>query len=173
MRKVFVALCVLVASAGLGMGSGGFSSMGADRAVTVDVVGEESAYMSLDYSNETVDPTDGTKEVEFVTVANHFAEVVDFRIDFTVETTGGLTADSSSDPIIQENVGIGENVDGTVTLECDSSSSTSSTAIIDFDVMADGDGVSAETTAERTVEYEVDCEEATADSTDQATGDTN
>ncbi|RKS82740.1 hypothetical protein BDK61_2055 [Haloarcula quadrata] len=156
MRKVFVALCVLVASAGLGMGSGGFSSVDADRAVTVDVVGDESAYMSLDYSNETVDPTDGTKEVEFVTVANHFAEVVDFRIYFTV--TGGLTADSSSNPIIEKNVGVGENIDGTVTLECDSSDSTYSTAIIDFNVVADGDGVWAETTAKRTVEYEADCE---------------
>jgi hypothetical protein len=172
MRKVLVVLCVLVAGAGLGMGSGGFSSVGADRAVTVDVVGDESAYMSLDYSNETVVPTDGTKEVEFVTVTNHFTQVVDFKIDFTVET-GGLTVKSSSNSIIQENVGIGENIDGTVTLQCDPSGSPSSTAIIDFDVMADGDGVSAETTAERTVEYEVDCEEATADSTDQATDDTN
>lgn len=171
MRKLFVGLCVLVASAGMGIGSGGFSSVGADRAVTVDVVGDESAYMSLDYSNETVEPTDGTKEVEFVTVANHFAEVVDFRIDFTIETTGGLTVESSSNPIIQENVGIGDNIDGTVTLECDPSGSPSSTAIIDFDVMADGDGVSAETTAKRTVEYEVDCEKATADSTNQATDD--
>jgi len=165
MRKVFVGLCVLVASAGLGMGSGGFSSVDADRAVTVDVVGDESAYMSLDYSNETVEPIDGTKEVEFVTVANHFAEIVDLRIDFTVDTTGGLRVESSSDSIIQENVGVGENIDGTATLECDHSGSPSSTAIIRFDVMADGDGVSAETSAKRTVEYEVDCERATADST--------
>jgi hypothetical protein len=96
---------------------------------------------------------------------------VDRRIDFTVDTTGELTVESRSNPIIRENVGIGENIDGTVTLKCDPSGSPSSTAIIDFNVMADGDGVSAETTAKRTVEYEVDCEKATEDSTNQATDD--
>ena len=171
MRKLFLGLCVLVASVGMGMGSGGFSSVDADRAVTVDVVGDESAYMSLDYSNETVEPIDGTKEVEFVTVANHFAEVVDFTIDFTIETTGRLTVESSSNSVVQKNVGTGENIDGTVTLECGPSGSSSSTAIIDFDVTADGGGVSAKTTAERTVKYEVDCEKATEDSTNQATDD--
>jgi hypothetical protein len=127
--------------------------------------------MSLDYANDTVELTDGAKKtVEFVAVANHFTEPVDLTIDFTVDTTDALTADSSGDPVIQKraNVGVGETVHGTVTLKCDSSSRSSS-ATIDFHVTADGDGVSAETTAKRTVEYEVDCNEATESGTTQAT----
>ena len=156
MRKAFVALCVLVAGAGLGVGSGGFSSVGADRPVSVDVVGDKSAYMSLNYSNETVEPNNGTKEVEFVTVANHFSEVMDFTIDFAV-STNGLTAEPSRNSITEE-VDTGKNFHGTVTLECKSPSVSSSTATIDFDVTADGDGVQAKTTSERTVEYNVACE---------------
>lgn len=152
MRKLFLALCMLAAGTGLGMGSGGFSSVDADRAVTVDVVGDEHAYMSLDYSDETetVEATSGTTEVEFVTVANHFTEPVDFRIDFTV--------DDGDNQIRRESVDIGQRFSATVTLECDSSNSTSPTATIDFQVVADGDGVWAKTTAERTVKYEVECE---------------
>lgn len=160
MRKLLLALCVLVTSAGLGMGSSGFSSVSADRAVTVDVVSDEDAYMSLKYSNETVD---ANETINFVTVSNHFAEDVSVTIQFTVDTTDELTVSSSSD-ITEENVDTGKNIEGTVTLDCDSDS-PSQNATINFGVMADsnGDGVSAETTAERTVEYHVICHE---DSTD-------
>jgi hypothetical protein len=156
MRRLLAALCVLAAGAGLAMGSGGFDSVDADRGVTVETVGDENAYMSLTYSEQRETVTDG-ETVELVTVANQFSESVTFEIT-NVATVGDIDATLESQP---GDVGVGDEETVMVTVVSDSCDDDSSPSSVDgtvvFDVTADGDGVFAETTEQRPVDYEVTC----------------
>lgn len=151
MRKLLAALCVLAASAGLVISSGGFSSVSADRAVTVETVGDDNAYMSLTYPEEPVQ-VDAGDSAELVTVANQFSESVSFEIA-DIETDGDIDATLDSQP---GEVGVGAEETVMVTLSCKTNSSPA-TGSVEFDVTADGDGVYAETTMKRSVDYEVTC----------------
>lgn len=154
-RRVLVLLAV-TAAAVAAVGSGSFTATTADRGVSVDVVGDENAYLALDYPDKEVD--NGSTPT-FLTVTNRFTTTLD---DITVEYWVGESVDnlaSRDDGTLQnESVGVGEARSfGDVTLTCPNNSTGTETATVYFDVTAYGDGIDVETTKDRTVELTVNC----------------
>lgn len=164
MRKPFVVLVAMAATASLAVGSGGFSSAGAERGVTVSVVGDENAYMSLSYADKTVS---GDEAVTFVTVANRFTEKVEFTVDYDVETDDGVSVKPSSGSETND-VGVGGEFDVAVALNCHSAGQHDAT--VSFDVAATGDSVSVETSDSRQVTYRAMCNNGQANRGDQGRG---
>ncbi|WP_276270690.1 hypothetical protein [Haloarcula litorea] len=157
MDRRAAALLGLAAVLALAIGSGGYSSVSADRQVTVEVVGDEDAYMSLEYRE-----TGEVEEGSVLTVTNRFAETVDLTVWYRVE-------DQQTDP---SESGTMESFDGigpgdSVILTC--ADIGDSEGIASFDVAAEGSSVSAQTTDSRTVEIE--CEE-TEEPEDEETEET-
>jgi hypothetical protein len=156
-RNALVALVVLVVAVGLSTGTGGFSSVSADRNVTVDVVGDEDAYMALEYP-------DGTVEVEaddsstFLTATNQFTHPVDFTIEYEIVDEDGVSVESDPGEKTVSNVTPGESFDVPVSYTCTAPGDGSATVSFNASAVGtDNASVVAETTDPRTVEYEVDC----------------
>lgn len=157
MRKLAFVLCGLAAAVALAVGSGGFTSVQADRGVSVDIVGDDNAYMALDYPNGTVERGGAVNEtvtLPVVNITNQFTEDVDITVEYTVSETSETSATGANGPTdLDLDVGDTEQVSTAVT--CDDTGEDSVT--VEFDVTADGNGVYAETSEPRTVDYLVDC----------------
>jgi hypothetical protein len=142
--------CVLVFA-----GTAGFTTVDAERAVSVETVGDENAYMALIY--------DDTKDIEesdtatYLTVRNQFSETVDATVAAEVETDNGLSV--SIEELHNEEVGIGTERELTAEFECQSAGRSTKMATITFDSRFKGDSVLVETDASRTVRIEVQCEQ--------------
>ncbi|MBV0924096.1 hypothetical protein KTS45_07745 [Halomicroarcula limicola] len=156
-RRVALAVVATVALA-FAVGSGGFSSVTADRAASVEVVGDEDAYMALNYSDEVDLSGSGQYEDRFVTLRNQFAQPVNFTVEYEVSSSDGLEAAPASDTVTDQSVGVGEERDVTVQFNCTGSGQQNAT--VEFGARAEGESVFAETTENRTVEYRVDCSSA-------------
>jgi len=157
MRSRLLLVGVLVA-AGFVVGTGGVSSIGADRGVTVATANDENAYMALDFSDESVTGTvDEDVTVDVVTVTNRLTEPVDITVDYEVTRQGESTATTTGTDSSDMAIGTGDSFDASATFTCDSHD----TYILEFDVTADGNSVYVETTDPRTVEYDVTCESST------------
>ncbi|MFA9515816.1 hypothetical protein ACERIT_01115 [Halopenitus sp. H-Gu1] len=157
MRNAIVVLLVLVASVGLVVGTSGFSSIAAERSVTVDVVGDENAYMALEYPDETIEVDEGERST-FLTVSNQFTQPVDFTIEYEIVDANGVSADPNPGERRESNVGVGESFDVSVLYTCDSVGDESATVSFHARAIGSNNGsVSAETTKPRTVDYEIDC----------------
>jgi len=156
MRRRVLMLCALVVVAGFAVGTGSFSASSVERDVTVDVVGDDDAYMSLLYSGDTVRlGGSDTHEVTVVTVRNRFRQQINFDVTVTVTADNGLTVQSDGTAKSGVSAGIGETFDVPATIACQSPGRHRATVL--FNVTATGAGVSAETTTPRTVKYLVDC----------------
>ncbi|WP_262175048.1 DUF1616 domain-containing protein [Haloarcula laminariae] len=155
MRSGAFLLCALVVTVGIAVGSGGFTSAQADRGVTVEVVGDGDAYMALDYPNETVE-RDGvvneTMSLQFVTVTNQFPENVTLTVNYTVQGEPGLSTSDDNETTLN----VGESTDVSAPVTCPSAGDYD--VSVEFGATADGPGIYAETSDDRTVEYEVSCE---------------
>lgn len=163
MRKLLLLLCGLALSTGLVVGTGGFSSVSADRAVAVDTVGDERAYMALEYTDERADASGTVGEsvdVSLVTVTNQFTQSVTVTVETDVRGADGV---SVGDDPASATLAVGTAADMSATLVCDEPGEQYVT--VAFDATATGEGVSAETTNPRTVEYLLDCDEPTATAT--------
>jgi hypothetical protein len=163
MRKFLLLLCGLALSAGLVVGTGGFSSVNADRAVNVDVVGDEDAYMALEYTDERVDASgtvNGAVDVALVTATNQFAQPVNVSLETELRGDGVSVGDVSPS---SATLGVGDDMDVSATLVCEDPGGHYVT--VAFDATATGQGISAETTTPRTVEYHVECDEQTPTAT--------
>lgn len=152
MYKHLALVAALTAAATLGVSTEGFSSTAADRQVSVEVVGDEDAYMSLRYV-DTTDDADSGDSVAFVTVSNYFDQPVDLTVRYAVDSDE--VAEPTEHTREYDNVGVGESVEVSTTVTCQSGGTPDD--VVSFDVSADGNSVYAETTSPRTVEYEVDC----------------
>ncbi|MBX0295306.1 hypothetical protein [Haloarcula nitratireducens] len=159
MRRRVALAVVAVAALAFAVGSGGFSSVTADRTASVEVVGDEDAYMALNYSDSQVELS-GSSEYDdtFVTATNQFAQPVNFTIEYDVSTDEGLSASPASDTVTSQSVGVGNERDVTVQFNCTGSGQQNAT--VEFGARAEGASVFAETTENRTVEYQVDCSSA-------------
>lgn len=156
MRRFLLLACALVSVVGLAVGAGGFTSAESDRGVSVEVVGDEDAYLALEYANGTVDTTvDETVALAVVTATNQFTEDVDVTVDYRVDAPAGVSA-SISDGSNTADLGVGEMTEVSTTVTCDQAGQHEVT--IEFDASATGDGVSADTSRPRTVDYTVDCD---------------
>lgn len=154
MRRRVLVLCALVVVASFAVGTGSYSAASVERDVTVDVVGDEDAYMSLVYPDDTVrlDGSD-THKVTVVTVRNQFRQPMDFTV--TVTAGNGPAVRSDATETTSVSAGIGESFDVPATIACQSPGQHRTT--VSFDVSAEGAGVTAETTTSRTVDYHLDC----------------
>jgi len=77
MRRRLLLLSALVAAAAIAVGTGGYSSVGADRGMSVGAANDVDAYLSLDYADEDVSANSSSDVTKtFVTVENQFREHV-------------------------------------------------------------------------------------------------
>lgn len=153
-RIALLLLCAVAVS--LTVGSGAFTSTTAERSVDVDVVGDDEAYMTLEYGDTVsvdADDANGTVTDEYLTVRNRFSQAVD--IEVTASVTRGDGVDVTVDDGMAD-LGVGQAASFDITGEC-AGRSGEYTRTVSFDVTATGEGVSAETTRERTVTLEVTC----------------
>lgn len=150
-RAVLLAVCVAVVPV-IAFGSGGFTSVGADRGVTVDTVGDEDAYLGLEYEERY--ELDSGDSVTYLTVTNQFSVVVAVSVSVTGDdaTVNGTADPSHLDP------GGAVSFDASPTCE----GHGEETREVEFNVEAVGDGVTAETDPARTTEFRVECSPATA-----------
>lgn len=142
-RATIFLLCALVATAGITVSSGAFSSVAADRGVSVTVASDENAFVALT-TPDSPSATSGDS-AELVTVTNQFSEQVTVNVTDITTSDPALTATLDSQP---GELGSGDSETAKVTLACDSPV----TATISFDVEANGTSVNAKTTAKRSVE---------------------
>jgi len=152
-RRRLFALLAVTALAVSAVGTGGFSTTTADRGVTVDVVGDENAYMALEYKDKTV--SEGTHSL--VTATNQFAQDVSFTISANVEQSHTNLSVSVNGDISDENISPGDSTDLDVTLDCTNNETADRSATVSFSATADGDGVFATTSERRSVTYTVEC----------------
>ena len=162
MYKQLALVLALTAAATLAVSTTGFSSVSADRQVSVEVVGDENAYMSLRYA-DTTEEADSGDSVAFVTVSNYFNQPVDLTVRYAVDSDG--VAEPTEHVDRHDDVGVGESVDVSATVKC--SPGGTEQRIVSFDVSADGDSIYAETTSPRTVEYDVDCPDLDSEEEDE------
>lgn len=155
MRRLVLVSCALLSIAGLAVGSGGFSSTAADRGVSVAVVGDEDAYMALNYADRSVEreATVGDEiTLPVVDVTNQFTEAVDVTVDYRVDDATGLDTDDGSETAA---LGAGQATAVSTDVACTVAGDYEITAT--FDATADGNGVAANTSRPRTVRYEITC----------------
>ncbi|QLD86561.1 hypothetical protein HWV23_12755 [Natronomonas halophila] len=160
-RSVLASMGAFTASGSLVIGSNGFTSAEVERDVSVDVVGDEDAFLGLLYEDfaveeppNDVEPTTLRSDYEerLVELLNQFGvalTVDEFEID--VETDDGVEAELSHVPDILD---IGESGDVLVDIECSSVRLETETATVYFDVAVSGTGVSIETTESRDIRVE-------------------
>lgn len=152
-RIALLALCV--ASATLVVGSGAFTSTSAERPVSVDVVGDDEAYMSLVYTDTTqvtVDDTNGTVTHEYLTVQNRFGQQVTIDVNASADAGEGLAVTPYERTI---DLDTGEETKLEAEFNCTAPGDHE--AEISFGVTATGEGITAETGQDRTVTFDVSC----------------
>jgi hypothetical protein len=123
---------IFVASTGLVSGSFGFTSVSAERGVSVQIVDDESAFVGYQSSDLTVRDSE---TIDLVTVTNRFAGTIDV-MDVTI-ADGSFTI---SDPTTPTAISPGES--GTIqgTVDC----TPSETQEIEVTVALDGSGVTVQ-----------------------------
>ncbi len=156
-----LAACLLVV-----VSSGAFSSTEAERNVTVDVVGDEDAYMSLEYSSKDIDLSDetsvpATENQTYLTARNQFAEPVDVTVSPSTETVANNLSVSAT-TTTKEGIDSGQSKDFEAEIKCKTRFNDTRTAKMSFDVSANSNNndvtVEADATGElRTVKFRVDC----------------
>lgn len=157
MNRKLAFVLVAVAAVALVTGTGGYSSVNAERGVSVDVVGDGDAYLTLEYSETAELSGTDAYEVTFLTIRNRFT--VDADLDATAlpsSTSDGLDVTyTSGSRSVDTRLAPGEAVDFAAELTCASAGEQNVTFTID--AKADGPGVSVNTTEERTASFDVRC----------------
>jgi plastocyanin len=145
---------LLVASAGLVVGSSGFTNASADRSVSVQVVDDDRAFVGYQAHDRTVE---NGETVALVTVENRFdhpVQVTDVEIE-----DGAITI---SNPMKPGPIHSGESRDIRGTVECTSGDSTD----IELTVTVAGEAVTAQLSGDtETREFTLTCAAATSTST--------
>ncbi|MFW5905544.1 MAG: hypothetical protein ACOCUO_01710 [archaeon] len=148
-RKALSLALAGVAVLTLAFGSGAFTSVSAERGVSVAVVGDDEAFVGYNSSDVVVE---GGEEAELVTVTNRFAGAIEIE-EATLESDG--IVDESDLVVDDSSIGPGE----TASIAWDSpdcSALTASTVATTVEVA--GTGVWAEIDGDtETREFEVTC----------------
>lgn len=156
-RRHFILLLGGASSGALGIGTGAFSSVEADRGVEVNVVEDENAYLGLERL-DAASEVDVGYETDVVKITNQFADGLDLSV--VVDEQGdGIDEIEVEDPVeIVEEADEGES-DGEdlptgtkahVSVKCDSPGDTSFT--LTFSGHAGGASV------DKTRTFEISCE---------------
>ncbi|WP_162989755.1 hypothetical protein [Natronorubrum halophilum] len=90
-RNVLVGLGTIVAGGGAALGTGAFSSVEADRSVTLETTGDASALLQFSATSSvaSTDGGSGDGQLEFDETTLNEDAVTTFDPAFTVENTGG------------------------------------------------------------------------------------
>jgi len=146
---------ILIACALLLAGTAGFTTVDAERSVSVETVGDENAYMALVYDDtEQVGESDSAT---YLVVRNQFSEDVDATVSADVETDPGLSG--SVEEFHDEPISVGTERELTAEFECQSADGSTKMATVTFDTRFEGTSVLARTDASRSVRVEVQCEQ--------------
>lgn len=130
--KALSLVLLLIASMGLVSGSFGFTSVSAERGVSVQVVDDESAFVGYQSSDLTVRDSE---TIDLVTVTNRFADNIDV-MDVTI-SDGSFTI---SDPTMPTAISPGERGTIQATVDC----IPHETQEIEVTVTVNGSGVTAQ-----------------------------
>lgn len=147
--KTLSIVFAFTAAVGMVLGTTGFAAMSADRGIEVSVVDDDSAYLAVNQTADTVPPDNETTVIE---LENRFGIDLDTVTVDTVrvaDENANVTVETFSGPKDHEGVGAGEAAPVTVTLSCTAAEPASVT--LAFDVRASGEGVDLSTTYERDV----------------------
>jgi hypothetical protein len=153
-----VAVCLLLATS-----TGGFSAAEAERGVSVSVVGDDDAYISLVYPDDAKHVESGDV-VTYLTVRNQFTEPVDLTVSPEADTDGSELIVARLDDAVDERLDDGHERSLEARFDCPSNTGETERVTVSFDVTAAGDSVQAEadTSGElRTVDVAVACPEPT------------
>ncbi|WP_178916361.1 hypothetical protein [Natronomonas gomsonensis] len=144
-RSVLASMGAFTASGSTIIGSGAFSSVEANRSVTVKIVEDESAYVGLEYDEEVsagpqdTDPSSGLdrRDEEVATITNKFTVPVEVEIDGDDEVGVEYEpTDGSEQPV---ELGPGDHQDFDAVFECEVSVEDD-TRSAEFTVTAIGTG---------------------------------
>lgn len=148
-RRLLLGMCTAAAGGSALLGSGSFSDVASQRTVEVEVVGDDNAYLTLQYSDISFECSE---EVTVVTITNHTLEEID-NIVVDISVTG--TEITLSNPSVStEPLGIGDSA--TVTADAQADSGTQTTEAVTFDVETTGLESSIEA-IDRSVDITADC----------------
>lgn len=151
-RWRLIALFAVTTLAAGAVGSGGFTTTTADRAVAVDIVGDDNAYMALQYGDSAV--TDGTHS--FVTIENRFSQPTTVSVELTETQTESNLSVSKPAPL-SASLSPGSAFSPELRFVCAATATGDRSATLSFRVTADGESISTVTTRSRTVNITVSC----------------
>ena len=159
-RTYLLGLGTLSGAAGLISNTSAFSSVSAEREVRVEVVGDEEAFLRLEYPDQEITCNRDDQSVQLVEIGNKTGvklEPVTVTIDsvpegVTIEEDENITTNSEDQVELDDPLGPGDSVAICVTVD----STDNLPDEISFNVSAEGGGVSIETTKSRTVK--ITCE---------------
>ncbi|MFC6756377.1 hypothetical protein ACFQER_06315 [Halomicroarcula sp. GCM10025894] len=95
-----------------------------------------------------------------VNVTNQFTEDVTVTVDYTVLGPAGASTTGDSGPT---DLGVGKVTEVSTTVTCPADADDYEVSVA-YDATADGTSAFAETSEDRTVDYEITCEQRSADS---------
>ena len=158
-RRLLVAVGSVTVGSSLLVGSNALPSGEHGRELTVDVAGDDEAFLTLRYEDHDLTDASPPHRVVLVELRNSFdvpiqIEEFEIRHDETVSVT---------DREYPDTLGVGASEPVTATIEllaagrrrCARAGGIS--ASIEFDVTVSGDGVTVETAERRAVNVELDC----------------
>lgn len=167
-RSVVLSFAAALAGAGFLVDTRGFSSIEAERNVTIDVVGDENAFLRLEYPSQ---PVGCEGEVGLVDIGN--LTTTDFTsVVVSIESVpDGLSLDPSAEIVVVdgddgETLETGESESVVVEVTDDGLTGTGEIA---FGVSVRGEDISVDTTEPRTVD--VDCSQSTTETNGTGTDD--
>ena len=149
-RRLLLGMCTAAAGGSALLGSGSFSDVASQRTVEVEVVGDENAYLTLQYSDSSFECSE---EVTVVTITNHTLEEIDNIVVDDSVTGTEITLSNLS--VSTETLGIGDSA--TVTADAQATSGTQTTETLTFDVETTGLESSIEAIG-RSVDITADCQ---------------
>lgn len=147
-RRTFLVSSGVAASGATLLGSGAFSSVEADREAKIEVVGDQDAYLYLEYGDVQFGcEADG---ITIVTVGNQLKDdITDVEFDLQIDGSGVSVEDIS----VPDGIALGEKVEITADLDCED---TQGSATASFDIDVSGNGASVE--AHRSEQFTIACE---------------
>ncbi len=152
------AVLVLVGIATLIVGATGFTTTEADRPTNIDIVGDDDAYLGLEYEDRSVTglPLVQTEsEVILVNLTNRFTtNTSEVDVNITNVDNDDFDVTLSDEPA--DSMEVGETQSVYVDVECSPPLLGSESGTVSFNVSAEGDGFEVKTTEPRSIE--ITCE---------------
>ena len=136
-RTVLAGLGTAAAGGSALLASGSFSRVESNRAVTIERVGDEDAYIRLVYTDRSVDCTD---TVELVEITN---QLKDDLVELEVELQN-VEDSILGDLSVPGPLAVGESGSVTLTVECDPGEETTTTVLFDVYAQSTSSYVEAE-----------------------------